>query len=69
MIWSLELLRAGVPYVIGALKYTKQLSAISVSLTSNKNSVISKYADIKIEVVTKPEVLTGSTRIESSYSP
>ncbi|GGA66677.1 N-acetylmuramic acid 6-phosphate etherase [Ornithinibacillus halotolerans] len=54
------------PYVIGALKYAKQIGATTISLASNKNAVISQYADIKIEVVTGPEILTGSTRMKAA---
>src|SRR5699024_12008362 len=31
-----------------------------------EHSEISKYADVKIEVVTDPEVLTGSTRMKAA---
>ncbi|MFD1848621.1 N-acetylmuramic acid 6-phosphate etherase [Oceanobacillus bengalensis] len=54
------------PYVSGALKYAQKIGASTVSLTSNKDSVISKYADIPIEVITGPEVLTGSTRMKAA---
>ncbi|KGR77725.1 N-acetylmuramic acid 6-phosphate etherase [Ureibacillus manganicus] len=54
------------PYVIGALKYAGQCGATTVSLTSNLNSIISKYASIQIEVVTGPEILSGSTRLRAA---
>ncbi|MFD1607481.1 N-acetylmuramic acid 6-phosphate etherase [Oceanobacillus luteolus] len=54
------------PFVTGALKYAEEIGATTVSLTSNKGSVISKYAEIKIEVETGPEVLTGSTRMKAA---
>ncbi|RIW34231.1 N-acetylmuramic acid 6-phosphate etherase [Bacillus salacetis] len=54
------------PYVMGALKYAKSIGATTVSLSSNKNSDISKIADINIEVITGPEVLTGSTRMKAA---
>ncbi|WP_053365504.1 N-acetylmuramic acid 6-phosphate etherase [Bacillus sp. FJAT-27245] len=53
------------PYVIGALKHAKAKGATTVSLSCNKNSEISKYADIAIEVETGPEILTGSTRLKA----
>ncbi|RHW43148.1 N-acetylmuramic acid 6-phosphate etherase [Neobacillus notoginsengisoli] len=53
------------PYVIGALKHARSKGAATVSLTCNKNSEISKYAEIAIEVETGPEVLTGSTRLKA----
>lgn len=54
------------PYVKGALVYANSCHATTVSLSSNENSVISTYAAIKIEVVTGPEVLTGSTRLRAA---
>ena len=54
------------PYVIGALKYANQIGASTVSLSSNKNSVIGQYADIRIDVLTGPEVITGSTRMKAA---
>ncbi|KIL43450.1 N-acetylmuramic acid-6-phosphate etherase [Jeotgalibacillus alimentarius] len=54
------------PYVKGALEYASFIGAKVVSLTSNKHSEISKYADVAIEVVTGPEVLTGSTRLKAA---
>lgn len=53
------------PYPIGALKYAKDIGAATVSLTCNRNSVISQYADDPIEVVVGPEILTGSTRMKA----
>ncbi|WP_316571156.1 N-acetylmuramic acid 6-phosphate etherase [Neobacillus sp. YIM B06451] len=53
------------PYVIGALKHANTKGATTVTLSCNKNSEISKYADIAIEVETGPEVLTGSTRLKA----
>ncbi|RKQ32549.1 N-acetylmuramic acid 6-phosphate etherase [Oceanobacillus halophilus] len=54
------------PYPIGALKYAQSVGAYAVSLTCNKNSEISRYADTGIEVVVGPEVLTGSTRMKAA---
>ena len=54
------------PYVAGALKYARQIGAKAISLTSNENSIISQFADIKIEVATGPEVVTGSTRMKAA---
>ncbi|APC49200.1 N-acetylmuramic acid 6-phosphate etherase [Virgibacillus halodenitrificans] len=54
------------PYPIGAVKYAKELGAYTISLSSNKESVISKYADCNIEVIVGPEVLTGSTRLKAA---
>lgn len=53
------------PYVIGALNYAKQVGAATASVSNNKDSVIGKIADIAIEVVSGPEVVTGSTRLKA----
>lgn len=54
------------PYPIGAVKFAKEIGAYTISLSSNKESVISKYADCNIEVIVGPEVLTGSTRLKAA---
>ncbi|KOS60548.1 N-acetylmuramic acid 6-phosphate etherase [Lysinibacillus agricola] len=54
------------PFVKGALVYAQQIGAQTISLASNPQSVISAYADIAIEVITGPEILTGSTRLKAA---
>ncbi|GAA0471638.1 N-acetylmuramic acid 6-phosphate etherase [Alkalibacillus silvisoli] len=54
------------PYPIGSLKYAQSKGAYTVSLTCNKNSVISHHANAAIEVLVGPEVLTGSTRMKAA---
>lgn len=54
------------PYVIGALRYAKETGAKAVALACNKNARISEVADIGIEVVVGPEVVTGSTRMKAA---
>jgi len=53
------------PYTIGALKYAKKLNAKCISITCNKASRLSNYADVAIEVDAGPEILTGSTRLKA----
>ncbi|TXI93126.1 MAG: N-acetylmuramic acid 6-phosphate etherase [Neisseriales bacterium] len=53
------------PYVIGGLKYANSIGCKTISIACNKNSVISNYADIKIEISPGPEVITGSTRMKA----
>lgn len=53
------------PYVIGGLKFARQLGASTVSLSCNKDAEISQEAEIAIEVEVGAEVLTGSTRLKS----
>lgn len=54
------------PYVIGALKYAREIGAKTVALSCNENALISKEADHCIEVIVGPEVLTGSTRLKAA---
>lgn len=56
------------PYTIGAVKYAQVNGAFTVSLTSNRNSEISKFTDEAIEVDVGPEILTGSTRLKAATS-
>lgn len=56
------------PYVIGALKEARKLGAKTIALANNPNSEIGKIADCKIEVVTGPEVIMGSTRMKAGTS-
>lgn len=53
------------PYVIGALKYAREIKAKTISVTCNSGAEISKYADVAIEVVVGPEIITGSTRLKA----
>lgn len=56
------------PFVMGALEYAQSVGAFTVSLTSNINSEVSRYAEEAIEVVVGPEILTGSTRLKAATS-
>lgn len=53
------------PYCIGALEYARSIKAKTVSISCNKNALLSEYADIAIEVDAGPEILTGSTRLKA----
>jgi len=53
------------PYVIGGLNYARKIGAHTASISCNKNSKISECADVAVEVVCGPEVLTGSTRLKA----
>lgn len=53
------------PYVVGALQYAKQLGCTTAAISCNKNSPIGAVADIAIEVMVGPEILTGSTRLKA----
>ncbi|WP_449403603.1 N-acetylmuramic acid 6-phosphate etherase [Exiguobacterium artemiae] len=53
------------PYVIGGLDYAREIGAATAALSCNKEAIISQHADLRIEVETGPEVLTGSTRLKA----
>lgn len=53
------------PYVIGAMKYARTQGATVVSLTCNANSAMSQLADIALEALVGPEVVTGSSRMKA----
>ncbi|MCO4167742.1 N-acetylmuramic acid 6-phosphate etherase [Actinobacillus suis] len=53
------------PYVIGALEYAKSLGSTTVSIASNPNSAMAQIAEIAIDTIVGPEVLTGSSRMKS----
>lgn len=53
------------PYVIGGLEYANKIGALTISVTCNSNSQVSKAAKISIAPVVGAEVITGSTRLKS----
>ena len=53
------------PYVIGGLEYANEIGALTISVTCNANSQVSKTAKISIAPVVGAEVVTGSTRLKS----
>lgn len=53
------------PYVISAIECAKQMNAKSASICFVKDALLSKYSDLPLEVLTGPEVITGSTRMKA----
>jgi len=53
------------PYVLYGLKYASSIGCKTAAIACNKDSVIGKEADVSIEPVTGPEILTGSTRLKA----
>lgn len=53
------------PFVIGGLKFAKEVGCKTVAISCNKNSKISEFADISLEIIVGPEILTGSTRLKA----
>ncbi|MBZ4662745.1 MAG: N-acetylmuramic acid 6-phosphate etherase [Caloramator sp.] len=53
------------PYVIGAMKYAKEIGALTIAVNMNKKSIMNEYADVAISVEVGPEVIMGSTRMKA----
>jgi N-acetylmuramic acid 6-phosphate etherase len=53
------------PYVIGGLKYARSIGALTVALSCNRDSAVSRIAEIAITPVVGPEILSGSTRLKA----
>lgn len=56
------------PFVIGALQFAKEIGALTISLSSNKKSLLADYSDIAICCEVGPEVIYGSTRMKAGTS-
>lgn len=55
----------GAAYVASALEYAKGIGCVTVAVTSNADTLITKIADISIVTDTGAEVVTGSTRLKA----
>ena len=55
------------PYVIGGLKYANDIGALTISVTCNGDSEVSKVAQISIAPIVGAEVVTGSTRLKDEF--
>lgn len=53
------------PYVTGGLRYAKKAGCRTAAIVCNGDSEIAEEADISIELIVGPEILTGSTRLKS----
>lgn len=53
------------PYVIGCLDYAKSLGAFTIAIACVPDSEIGHHAQVAIEAVVGPEVVTGSTRMKA----
>src|SRR5690606_22722375 len=53
------------PYVIGALRTARERGALAISIAGNRSAQMSADADIAIEAEAAPEVVAGSTRLNS----
>lgn len=53
------------PYVLGALAHARAEGALTACVVCVPDSAIARAAEFPIEVVTGPEILTGSTRLRA----
>jgi len=53
------------PYVVGGLQWARANGMLTGSIACNPGAAVSALADYPIEVVTGPEVVTGSTRMKA----
>ncbi|MET9438124.1 N-acetylmuramic acid 6-phosphate etherase [Streptomyces sp. NPDC006551] len=53
------------PYAVGAVEHARAAGALTIGLSCNADSALAAAAEHGIEVVTGPELLTGSTRLKA----
>ena len=56
------------PYTLGAIRYARSRRAMTVAITSNPGSPITRLARIAIVPATGPEVIAGSTRMKAALA-
>ena len=55
----------GAEYVVKALEFANRAGCVTVSITCNRDTKMSRVAGYSIEALTGPEVVTGSTRMKA----
>ncbi len=53
------------PYVLGGMKFAREIGAVTIGFACNDESALIPLADIMIAPVVGPEVITGSTRLKA----
>lgn len=53
------------PYVLGGLEFARNRDAVTVGVTSNPGTPVTRLAQISIVTETGPEAITGSTRLKA----
>ena len=56
------------PYVVSGVQHASKIGCATIGICNNPDSELSQIARIGIEVITGPEVLTGSTRLKAGTS-
>jgi N-acetylmuramic acid 6-phosphate etherase len=53
------------PYVLGAIRRARELGGLTVGLACSPGSELASAAEIPVELITGPEIVTGSTRMKA----
>jgi N-acetylmuramic acid 6-phosphate etherase len=53
------------PYVVAALEFARAVGALTIAVACNADSETGRVAELSIDIVVGPELLTGSTRLKS----
>jgi len=53
------------PYVLGGIRYARELGALTIGLSCVPESAVARAAELTITPATGPEVVTGSTRMKA----
>ena len=53
------------PYVIGGLRFAREVGAFAIGLTCNPDSEVHRCSDMVIAPIVGPEVISGSTRLKA----
>jgi N-acetylmuramic acid 6-phosphate etherase len=53
------------PYVLGGVKYARELGALTIGLSCVPGSLLAQAAELAVTPATGPEVVTGSTRMKA----
>jgi N-acetylmuramic acid 6-phosphate etherase len=53
------------PYVIGGLRYAREIGAYAIGLACNDGSALAEVADLMITPIVGPEIISGSTRLKA----
>lgn len=56
------------PYVLGGIQEAQRIGALTVSITCNMDTPLSKAAQYPIEIPVGPEIIAGSTRLKAGTS-
>ena len=53
------------PYVLGGLRYARDLGALTIGLSCTAHSEVAQAAEIAVTPIPGPEIITGSTRMRA----